>query len=257
MLHVVPIEPLEERYSKQWYEWTRKHLEAHEVDYVFINPESYKKTYQRYVTDFISYNLLIDSSDISSWKQHTMNINSMFDLLANRQDLVLKYFSQDGLTRHEFKKLHIEFNTTETVAGESNDYGAITAIIPTSLSYFNDTQLSLIADMVNEAHLFVGDVTKEDMEMFFSCSLDQPLQVTNNGLVSLFLDCLRSEHLISYNWQKIIADYQLLCSNKTMKVLKRTDISTSLSEYRNRHPQTQKAFANLAKKLKNMKEKEE
>lgn len=43
MLHVVPIEPLEERYSKQWYEWTRKYLEDHEIEHVFINPESYKK----------------------------------------------------------------------------------------------------------------------------------------------------------------------------------------------------------------------
>ena len=205
----------------------------------------------------IGFNLLIDSSDISSWKQHTMNINSMFDLLANRKDLVLKYFSQEGLTRHEFKKLQHEFNTTETVAEESNDYGAMADFMPTSLSYFNDIQLSLIANMVNEVHLFVSDVTKEDMEKFFSCSLDRPLQVSNNGLAALFLDCLRSEHLISHNWQKVIADYQLLCSYKTKKVLKRTDISTSLSEYRNRHPQTQKAFANFARKLKSMKEKEE
>ena len=215
------------------------------------------KTYRRYVADFISFNLLIDSSDISSWKQHTMNINSMFDLLANRNDIVLKYFSQEGLTRHEFKKLQHEFNTTETVAEESNDYGAMADFMPTSLSYFNDIQLSLIANMVNEAHLFVSNVTKEDMEKFFSCSLDRPLQVSNNGLAALFLDCLRSEHLISHNWQKVIADYQLLCSYKTKKVLKRTDISTSLSEYRNRHPQTQKAFANFARKLKSMKEKEE
>lgn len=215
-----------------------------------------RKTYRRYVTDFISFNLLIDSSDISSWKQHTMNINSMFDLLTNRKDLVLKYFGQDGLTRQEFRKLHQEFNTTETVAEESNDYGAAD-YVPTSLSYFNDFQLSLIADMVNEAHLFVSDVSIEDMELFFSCSLDRPLQVSNNGLAALFLDCLRSEHLISHNWQKLIADYQLLCSYKTRKVLKRTDISSSLSEYRNRHPQTLKAFANFAKKLKSMKEKEE
>lgn len=215
-----------------------------------------RKTYHRYVTDFISFNLLIDSSDISSWKQHTMNINSMFDLLTNRKDLVLKYFSQDGLTRQEFRKLHQEFNTTETVAEESNDYGAAD-YVPTSLSYFNDIQLSLIADMVNEAHLFASDVSIEDMELFFSCSLDRPLQVSNNGLAALFLDCLRSEHLISHNWQKLIADYQLLCSYKTRKVLKRTDISSSLSEYRNRHPQTLKAFANFAKKLKGMKEKEE
>lgn len=185
-----------------------------------------------------------------------MNINSMFDLLTNRKDLVLKYFSQDGLTRQEFRKLHQEFNTTETVAEESNDYGAAD-YVPTSLSYFNDIQLSLIADMVNEAHLFASDVSIEDMELFFSCSLDRPLQVSNNGLAALFLDCLRSEHLISHNWQKLIADYQLLCSYKTRKVLKRTDISSSLSEYRNRHPQTLKAFANFAKKLKGMKEKEE
>ena len=215
-----------------------------------------RKTYHRYVTDFISFNRLIDSSDISSWKQHTMNINSMFDLLTNRKDLVLKYFSQDGLTRQEFRKLHQEFNTTETVAEESNDYGAAD-YVPTSLSYFNDIQLSLIADMVNEAHLFASNVSIEDMELFFSCSLDRPLQVSNNGLAALFLDCLRSEHLISHNWQKLIADYQLLCSYKTRKVLKRTDISSSLSEYRNRHPQTLKAFANFAKKLKGMKEKEE
>ena len=193
-----------------------------------------RKTYHRYVTDFIGFNLLIDSSDISSWKQHTMNINSMFDL-----------------------ELHQEFNTTETVAEESNDYGAMADFMPTSLSYFNDIQLSLIADMVNEAHLFVSDVSMEDMELFFSCSLDRPLQVSNNGLAALFLDCLRSEHLISHNWQKLIADYQLLCSFKTMKILKRTDISSSLSEYRNRHPQTLKAFANFARKLKSMKEKEE
>lgn len=41
MLYVVPIEPLEERYSKQWLEWTKKHLEDHEVPYLLILPESY------------------------------------------------------------------------------------------------------------------------------------------------------------------------------------------------------------------------
>ena len=41
MLYVVPIEPLEERYSKQWLEWTVKHLDDHEVPYLVILPESY------------------------------------------------------------------------------------------------------------------------------------------------------------------------------------------------------------------------
>ncbi len=57
MLHVVPIEPLEERYSKQWYDWTRSYLEAHEVDYVFINPESYKKIENGKFLDVIGTNI--------------------------------------------------------------------------------------------------------------------------------------------------------------------------------------------------------
>lgn len=217
-----------------------------------------RKTYHRYVADFISFNLLIDSSDIGSWRQHSMNINRMFDLLSNREDLVQKYFSKEGLSKADFEKMHREFDTTEIVVEKSNDYGSDCEVKTShSLSHFSDSQLSLIVGIVNEAHLFVTDVCLEDMRMFFSCTLDRPLQVTNNGLVALFLDCLRSEYLISHNWQKLIADHQLLCSNRKMKVLNRTDISTSLNEYRHHHPQTLKAFANYSQKLKNMKEKEE
>lgn len=43
MLFVVPIEPLEERYSKQWFNWTEEYLVKHEVDHVFLLPESYGK----------------------------------------------------------------------------------------------------------------------------------------------------------------------------------------------------------------------
>jgi len=212
-----------------------------------------RKTYHRYVTDFISFNLLIDSSDIRSWKQHSMNINRMFDLLVNRKDLVLKYFAQNGLTRADFEKMQEEFDTTEYEVLNSDDHSVeMDVYLSTPLSLFTYAQLSLIADKANEAHLFVSDVSVEDMEQFFSCSLGRPLRVTNNGLVALFLDCLRSENLISHNWQKVIADAQMLCSYKTQKVLNWTDISTSLSDYRSHHPQTMKAFANFAKKLKGM-----
>ncbi len=212
-----------------------------------------RKTYHRYVTDFISFNLLIDSSDIRSWKQHSMNINRMFDLLTNRKDLVLKYFTQGSLTRVEFMKMQEEFDTTDCALEDSHEHDVEMDIyLSTPLSLFTYTQLSLIADKANEAHLFVSDVSVEDMEQFFSCSLGRPLRVTNNGLVALFLDCLRSENLISHNWQKVIADAQMLCSCKTEKLLNRTDISTSLSEFRSHHPQTMKAFASFAKKLKGM-----
>ena len=214
------------------------------------------KTYHRYVMDFVSYNLLIDSTDIESWKQHVMNLYCIFDLLTERKDIVLRHFAQDGLQRADFEMIHREFNTTEADSAEVSpscaSYPAVSV-----LSRFSDSQMSLIVAAVNESRLFVREVTLEDMERFFSCSLNRPLQVANNGLVALFLDCLRSEYLISHKWQKLIADHGMLCSFRNQKVLTRTDISTSLSAYRSHHPQRLKEFASIANQLKEMTEKEE
>ena len=182
-----------------------------------------------------------------------MNINRLFDLLSNRKDLVQKYFTRDSLSRREIGMMNHEYDTTDIVVDESKDHGNhVESKSSLVLSHFSDHQMSLIVESANEAHLFVTDVSKEEMRKFFSCSLERPLRVTNNGLVAVFLDCLRYEYLISYNWQKLIADHRLLCSYRMMKVLSSTDISTSLNEYRLHHPQTIKKFADLAKKLKDM-----
>ena len=187
-----------------------------------------------------------------------MNINRLFDLLSNRKDLVQKYFTRDSLSRREIGMMNHEYDTTDIVVDESKDHGNhVESKSSLVLSHFSDHQMSLIVESANEAHLFVTNVSMEEMRMFFSCSLDRPLRVTNNGLVALFLDCLRSEYLISFNWQKLIADHQLLCSYRMMKVLSCTDISTSLNEYRRHHPQTVKKFADMAKKLKDMIAKEQ
>ena len=212
-----------------------------------------RKTYRRYVADFISFNLLIDSSDIRSWRLHSMNINRLFDLLSNRKDLVQKYFTRNSLSRREIEMMNHEYDTTDIVVDESKEHeNHVESKTSLVLSHFSDHQLSLIVESANEAHLFVTNVSLEEMRMFFSCSLNRPLHVTNNGLVALFLDCLRCEYLIPYNWQKLIAEHRLLCSYRKMKVLNCTDISTSLNEYRHHHPQTMKKFEGLAMKLKDM-----
>lgn len=91
-----------------------------------------------------------------------MNLNCLFDLLTNRKDLVLKYFSKANLNRPDFEKIHQEFNMTE-LDGEETDglvLGAADRVVP-SLSHFSESQMSLIAITVNEAHLFVREVSGE------------------------------------------------------------------------------------------------
>ena len=57
MLHIVPIEPLEERYSRQWYDWTRKYLDDRKIEYIGINPESYSKIENGKFLDIVGTNV--------------------------------------------------------------------------------------------------------------------------------------------------------------------------------------------------------
>ena len=62
MLYVIPIEPLEERYSAQWLKWTRKFLKETErwhpnFDYTIINPKAYDKIKKGSFLDVVNTNV--------------------------------------------------------------------------------------------------------------------------------------------------------------------------------------------------------
>lgn len=60
MLYVVPIEPLEERYSAQWFKWTKQYLNLERIPHKFVKPEgmvSYKKIKNGAFLDVVKTNV--------------------------------------------------------------------------------------------------------------------------------------------------------------------------------------------------------
>lgn len=57
MLYVIPIEPLEERYSAQWLRWTLEWLDHHRTEHVIVNPAAYTTISNGSFLDVVGTNL--------------------------------------------------------------------------------------------------------------------------------------------------------------------------------------------------------
>ncbi|MGL5272161.1 MAG: hypothetical protein ACRC8J_01595 [Phocaeicola sp.] len=200
------------------------------------------KLYHRYVKDFISYNLPIESPNIEDWRIHSKNISSLQELLTERTDLVEKYFNQKTFSLEDYTQMIHEFNTQEAIQKRENQIATI--------GIFSDEQLTMIVQFANENALFMRNVTKEDMALFFNATLTSPLQVENIGKMSMFMNCLYDVNLITHKWQSIIETHKLLSSPKSGKELQRSTISTCLNSYKEHHAAPFQPFATFAKELK-------
>ena len=177
------------------------------------------KLYHRYVNDFISYNLPIASNNITDWQYHSMNLSKIHELLTNRLDLIDKYFTKTPFSREAFADLFNEFSTNlgDSVPISSNKKSSNEELIVKnnnrkSLGVFSHEQLCLITDKVNKAHIFISEVTVDDMDAFFNCTLTTPLVLAdgNIGRFAIFMDRLRDTGLVSHCWQSTIHNFKLL-----------------------------------------------
>lgn len=57
MLYILPIEPLEERYSAQWLEWTKSYLDTNKISAIFIQPRSYNTISNGAFLDVVGTNM--------------------------------------------------------------------------------------------------------------------------------------------------------------------------------------------------------
>lgn len=202
------------------------------------------KLYHRYVNDFISYNLPIASNNITDWQYHSMNLSKIHELLTNRLDLIDKYFTKTPFSREAFADLFNEFSTNlgDSVPISSNKKSSNEELIiknnnRKSLGVFSHEQLCLITDKVNKAHIFISEVTVDDMDAFFNCTLTTPLVLAdgNIGRFAIFMDRLRDTGLVSHCWQSTIHNFKLLAYKSPSKVIKKSNLRTNLCEYRRRH----------------------
>ncbi len=177
------------------------------------------KLYDRYVNDVVSYHLPTFQKEEEAVRNHFKNVFSLYELLTERKDLVVKYFSPKIFEEKDYRAMLYAFNHISPVV----EY-------PQSLAIFNSNQIRLITQFANESNFFVNDICEETMDHFFKCTLQESLEVINMRYVLAFLYALSQEKMIPHNWVSLIADNQMLTPQKTMHPSTRIAISVRLTE---------------------------
>lgn len=167
--------------------------------------------------------------------EHNKNFHIMEELLATREDLICKYFTNPFLSDNDYFIMHHEFNTTQRPVGYEKTIvlDSLSSASPSKLNFqccFNSAQISLITSCVNEVHLFSSNVSEEEMKALFSCCLDDPLKSACNRRVAFFFDFLCANKLISSRWQKVIDSNRLILSSAKNTPLNSSKLSTALNE---------------------------
>ena len=218
-----------------------------------------RKKYHRYVSDFLSFHLPIESNAINDRRIHSRNLSTMYELLSERQDLVELYFTSTCFDYEKYERLIDELNCEGECSHRNylfNNYVDKIGISSSRkrLAYLLPEQISFLTDFFNANNFFSKKLTLEDTENLFACNLDEPLQALNNSRMAMFLFCLRDQYILAHNWQKLIQDYKLISSSSTGLPLKCHNLGNALSEFRKSHGGPDPLFVQAAKTLKEMKE---
>jgi hypothetical protein len=114
----------------------------------------------------------------------------------------------------------------------------------------NNSEIRLLADCVNEAHIFTTEITSKILEDFFYCRLAGALKSTNNRLLVYFMMKLSAHNYITYEWQSVIANYKLVLAPKKEKYLNTSDLSTANDNIKYIFPKKSEIIDKFIKQLK-------
>ena len=199
----------------------------------------HNKVYQRYADDFINSHIYHDAADAWSKNQHNKNIGILKTLLYERYEIVLQYFSKQGLSEDDIEIMTNLLDTTEAaylttpLQSESQPISTVEppAIIPNFECSFDTTSIHLLVRCANGLQIFKEKVTYEDMASLFSCKPVRKLTAANNGFVAVFFKGLSSRGLIVSNWQNVISTHQLILSSSRKTHLTQKSLSCALYQY--------------------------
>ena len=217
-----------------------------------------RKKYHRYVSDFLSFHIPIESTDITDRRIHSRNLSTMAALFTERQDLVNSYFTRPNFDFENFTNLIEELNCEGDSLPRSFQFNEVVNYMecPSSerLACLSTEQVFYLTEFFNSNDFFSKKLTFEETANFFECCLQQPLQSLNNSRIAMFLFCLRDQQILSFKWQKLIQDNKLILSSSNGQPLKTSNISNALTEYRRVHGGPDPYFVHVAKYLKGMTE---
>ncbi|MDR2915451.1 MAG: hypothetical protein LBV74_11565 [Tannerella sp.] len=114
----------------------------------------------------------------------------------------------------------------------------------------NGKEIRLLADCVNEAHIFTTEITPQILEDFFYCRLSGALKSKNNRLLAYFMVELNMRRYITNEWQSVIANNNLILAPMKEKYLNASDLSTACDNIRYISPKNSEIIDKYIKQLK-------
>ena len=226
-----------------------------------------QKQYDKYVVEFCNENIFIhdgkEEITIEILNERNRNYHIVTTLLQKRSDLVIKYFQREEFSYEDFQKLNTEFNTTSTSIEENvapvelskqieDDYNTKQVVgkeNPFNCT-LNKSEIRLLADCVNEAHIFTTEITPQILEDFFYCQLTGALKSTNNRLLAYFMMKLSAHEYITYEWQSVVANNNLVLAPMKEKYLNASDLSTANDNIKYISPKKSEIIDKFIKQLK-------
>ena len=199
------------------------------------------KNYDRFAKDFINVHFHHDADDAHSKNLHNLNIGMIEDLLLENRALTEYFFNQTDFSDNSIEQMIDMMNgmmpmPPSVLLADSHLKDGFILDLTTPLPpvhnfecLFDNYQLELIARIANEVHVFTDVVTPHDMKDLFNCIPRKPqlLMARDVKRMVFFFRALHHFKHITFSWQKVIAENELIASPKTNKPLKQGNLSTA------------------------------
>ncbi|MBU3809936.1 MAG: hypothetical protein H9802_16275 [Candidatus Phocaeicola faecipullorum] len=201
-----------------------------------------KKSYRRYMLDFIHSTRYHDATDAWSKNEHQKNYYTVVALLREHEELAHKYFVRPTLGKVEISLLLDEFYAADLPQRESasackespNRHVASPGNIIKPL--LDRHTIDLIVQLANEVNLFKEQMNADDVASRYMAGTLQPVTSRNNTRLVILLDKLAMYEIIPYNWQAIISKRKLIISSSGRKFLNQHDLSSTLNRVKDTQP---------------------
>lgn len=212
------------------------------------------KPYRRYVEDFLNEHAHSICPCYRGKNEYGKNLGIVKGILQSCQNTVEDFWRKGHFCKEDFTAMQQVYDTTDKpipyepeVPALRNDTRHLTFEC-----YLTTRQMNLIAQCVNEAHLFSDEVSTDDIKALLHCMEGFYLYAKRLNQIAKLFDRLSFHHLICHNWQSVLSENRLLRSSRTGLPVSRSSLSSALSQLNKRDDATADHIEQIVKEVKAM-----
>lgn len=189
--------------------------------------------YEIFVREFLDSHHDIDCWWAEALNSHRRNLGIMETLLRNRSDLMEHYAASDTLCADDIEEMLRLFHTGNPPSGSGLPSQKLSprGLLNPSVT-LSENELCLIAECVNEVHVFMEELQPSTLSALLECRLSSPLQAASTRKVAVFFDLLLVNGVIVDNWQQLLERSGSVLSSHKGTIISRTGYSSALSATR-------------------------